>query len=50
MHTNITASCNNVGEKFKEILDDSITLDSSEFDQFASGDSNLLDPSLWNLA
>lgn len=36
--------------QLKEILDNSTTLDYSDFDQFASDDPKLLDPSVWSLA
>lgn len=37
-------------KQLKEILDDSTTLNSSDFEQFASDDLKLLDPSVWSLA
>ena len=36
--------------QLKEIIDNSTKLDFSEFDQFASDDPKLLDPSLWRLS
>ena len=35
--------------QLKEILDDSTTLNSFDFDQFASDDPNILNPSVWSL-
>ena len=36
--------------QLREILENSMTLNSSDFDQFASDEKKLLDPSLWSLS